>query len=494
MRLELEPASDTVIVSFGGLMGRRPILEGGRFFAGWDIKHILVRDLDGVWYQNGIRGLGRNVPEAAAVIRGVVERSGASRVIATGASAGGFGALLFGALIGADLTLTFSPQTTVSPDGRDELGDHRWATSADRIRALCDGPLDHADVVPVIAARTQPNPVVVHFSADDELDARHAERLRDLPGVELVSHETGGHALTRRLRARGTYDDIVIEAMGLRPDQRIPSTATKPGRALRPEQVDAVVFGPAGAEGVAETVADVAAHGVANVAVVAAAPLPDAPAESSVVRDQHESFLGLHLALAEQLTAGAAPAVLVLHAGVVLPEGALEAMLRRNRSEAVVTVAPTVEGERRVPPPRKLPSLLAAPFTPAGLLVDRVKLEAVGGIDGDLGPLALWDVMIRLAGLTPDRPLSTWDRATATGAAPADHEDHLRGFLERRGYAPELAAAMAEDMRRYDRNTFWEVLLRNQDLVSRFAVEALMDAEEQRAGLNRALQRRRRRK
>ena len=72
-----------------------------------------VRDLDQVWYLRGIRGLGDTVAAAAAALR---EEVGGARLVTTGNSAGGFGAIAFGALLGASEVHAFSPQTASTAD------------------------------------------------------------------------------------------------------------------------------------------------------------------------------------------------------------------------------------------------------------------------------------------------------------------------------------------------------------------------------------------
>src|SRR4051794_31750462 len=80
-----------------------------------EVKRVFVRDLRQAWYQHGIEGIGADVPEAATRLRRLAADSGAERVVTIGASAGGFGAILFGALVEGGEGHAFSPPTVPDP-------------------------------------------------------------------------------------------------------------------------------------------------------------------------------------------------------------------------------------------------------------------------------------------------------------------------------------------------------------------------------------------
>jgi len=67
----------------------------GRVTEGLDVRRVFVRDLDQVWYQRGIRGLGDTPESAAEALRA---ENGPHPVRPVGNSAGGVGAIWFGAM------------------------------------------------------------------------------------------------------------------------------------------------------------------------------------------------------------------------------------------------------------------------------------------------------------------------------------------------------------------------------------------------------------
>jgi hypothetical protein len=481
---QIDVESDTLVISFGGLMGRRPIHEGGRFLSGWPVKRVLVRDLEGVWYQRGVRGVGDSVPEVARELKDLVGRSEAARVITTGGSAGGFGALLFGALIEADLTVVFSAQSVIDPKMREELGDRRWGTSVDRLVELCGEAPPHGDVIPAIESRERPGAVEMHYAEDEPLDVEHAERLAHLEGVELHPREKGGHHLARRLQRSGEYAQILKRAMQAEP---LPKSRDKRAgpveRRLQPAEVDVVVFAPERSDRLAATVASLEAAGPRSVQAVSAEPAPRGAAANVRLHDRHASFMGLHKAVAAAMDAGDGRGVMLAYAGLEFPEGFLTPLLQgRHRGKqptllAAVELTGSGTKESAGRAPGKLPELLAAPYTPHGFVVPRNAYEEAGGLDPALGPLMVWDLLIRLAALHRDQRLEAWSDAIWSEPPVDRHEAQFLRFLTSgRGVAPDAAAELASDMGRYLRDTVWEVLRRNRELIQEYAVESLVAA------------------
>lgn len=80
-------------------------------------KHIFVRDVFKQWYAKGINQRLNSVEKVAEWLRGECE---GYKTIVIGSSAGGYGAVLFGNLIDADIQIAFSPQLDISEYHKDE--------------------------------------------------------------------------------------------------------------------------------------------------------------------------------------------------------------------------------------------------------------------------------------------------------------------------------------------------------------------------------------
>jgi hypothetical protein len=185
-----------------------------------DVKKAYLRDLDATWYHGGVQGVADDVPGVAERLRNVLEDVPVNKVVFAGNSAGGWAALLFGALVGVDLVLAFSPQTTLRQDELHKVNDKRWDRRLQRARRRKLLNEDLLDLRPILEAHPpeKESRRVIHYPSTYGLDAFHAERLDGLPGVELNGH--GGdkvhHGLIRSLRDSGTLGTILRDAVAER--------------------------------------------------------------------------------------------------------------------------------------------------------------------------------------------------------------------------------------------------------------------------------------
>jgi len=93
---------------------------------GIPVKRVFVRDLRQAWYHHGLPGQGDGLLDVARVLRELIDGHDVRRVVMAGNSAGGYAALVFGCLLGADAVLAFAPQTVLDLGTLAEMGDHRW--------------------------------------------------------------------------------------------------------------------------------------------------------------------------------------------------------------------------------------------------------------------------------------------------------------------------------------------------------------------------------
>src|SRR4051794_39285534 len=197
---DLTPESKTLLVLFGGIAGgvSIPVFEFFRVSEGYPTKRVFLRDPRRGWYQLGIPGVGDSAMAVKSLLDETITRSGAERVVMAGASAGGYAALLFGSLCGADVTVAFSPQTFIDADNRQQSGDTRWQEYIDALHASASGRGAIFDLLTVLPGHDKTSHHL-HVSTDDRLDLIHAERMSSCPGVEIVKHADGGHRLVKTL-------------------------------------------------------------------------------------------------------------------------------------------------------------------------------------------------------------------------------------------------------------------------------------------------------
>ena len=166
---------------------------------------LLLRDPSDRWYNAGLPGVGETVEEIADHIRGMLEELGVKRVITLGSSMGGYGAILFGCLIGAERTIALAPQTLLDP----------------RIPVLvppADTVLQAPDLAPFIRAAPATR-VDVITPWTSPLDVFHAQRIADIPTTRILAVWDSGHGVVAELHNRGELWPLVTDLI----EERIPA-------------------------------------------------------------------------------------------------------------------------------------------------------------------------------------------------------------------------------------------------------------------------------
>ena len=207
--------SRAMLVVFGGIAGgiSMPVFEFFRMTAGYPVKKLFFRDPTRGWYLRGLPGVGAGVPALAAYIRDQITAQAVERVVMAGASAGGFAALLFGALAGANVVHAFSPQAFVDGPNRRRVGDGRWPEQIQALHRDVGESGPYLDLRSVLGERAGMPRCHVHVSANDALDVAHARHLADLPNVVVHEYAGGGHKLVKRLRDKGVLDRLLHDSL-----------------------------------------------------------------------------------------------------------------------------------------------------------------------------------------------------------------------------------------------------------------------------------------
>ena len=213
IRRDYAAASDVLLVVFSGLKQNPRAVPGFSFKKitdGLPAKKLFLRDLDRAWFLKGLRGVTGNVDETVAFLRAEMAVTGARRLVLTGYSLGGFAALLYGALLGADEVQAISPQTFITFGRRLRCGDHRWRRYVWRLH-FSDTRRFH-DLKPILQQARGPQ-FHIRFARDSRLDPCHAEHVRGLPGVTIHEYPEGGHRLVTALHDSGEMRRILENAV-----------------------------------------------------------------------------------------------------------------------------------------------------------------------------------------------------------------------------------------------------------------------------------------
>ena len=181
-----------------GFLGGVAAFEFGNALAAVEVKSAFLRDHFAAWYHRGVVEIGPDVDSVASRLREL--RDDVERIVMIGNSAGGYAALLFGALLDCE-AYAFSPQTFVDRDLLWGADDHRWD---DELNALLEsGRFDHryGDLAPVLASSS--GRFEVWHGALDDVDQKHVEPISGLDQVTVNRIENCDHRVVRHLRDSG---------------------------------------------------------------------------------------------------------------------------------------------------------------------------------------------------------------------------------------------------------------------------------------------------
>ena len=206
--------SDVLLVSFSGLKRNPEKVPGFSLrgtLAGLAVKKLYLRDLNKAWFLRGLSGATASVEATAAFLREEFSSVNARRLIFTGYSLGGFAALLYGALCGADEVHAISPQTFLGFRKRWQAGDHRWQRYV--LPLHFSGTRRYQDLRPWLARTRAGTALHVHFARDSRLDAIHAQHIRDLPQVIIRDRPEKAHQLITVMRESGELRSLFERAI-----------------------------------------------------------------------------------------------------------------------------------------------------------------------------------------------------------------------------------------------------------------------------------------
>jgi hypothetical protein len=219
--LDMERDTGALLVSFGGLAGwflEVPPFEMVRSTGDLPVKRMFVRDSNQAWYHRGIRGHGNTFTDVAESLGEMLGRYEFERVVMTGISMGGYAAMAYGTLLGADAVLAFVPQTVVDMKSLGAMEDHRWDEHLGPLDRAGEADASWVDLRSALpAARVADTRYEIYFADHFRLDRLHAERMAGIDGVRLYRFGHGGHALARALRDNGVMEAVMRRALRLPP-------------------------------------------------------------------------------------------------------------------------------------------------------------------------------------------------------------------------------------------------------------------------------------
>jgi tetratricopeptide (TPR) repeat protein len=203
-------ARATVVLTTGITFGNLPLAFIDALFASQDFNVIYLRDFGKRVYLRGVSALGASEDETIAALKDMAADLGAKRLIAMGSSSGGFSAMRVGALMGADIAVSFSGQTALA-SYLDTTRVSAWNPSFFvKVQMDREGALPF-DLLPVLS-RPSKTKFLQFYGADDAEDTRQALRLKGLSNVMLIPvRGVGDHFVVDHMIADGSFQALLKE-------------------------------------------------------------------------------------------------------------------------------------------------------------------------------------------------------------------------------------------------------------------------------------------
>ena len=217
-----ETGAETTVIVFAGLMGRLSYLPfscADALLTGRPANVVYLRDRRARAYLTGIAGLGESEAETLEGLRRLLRDLGGSRLITLGASMGGYAAMRYAALLGADAAISLDGPTTIDSVSGSETVESGVSPRFDGFMRLARTALlrdlgDRPGLADCIAAA--PATRIHHcYGADFSAETAAAERLRGFSNVRLIPVSgVSDHFVGLHMIARGEFDGLLDDVVG----------------------------------------------------------------------------------------------------------------------------------------------------------------------------------------------------------------------------------------------------------------------------------------
>ncbi len=168
-------------------------------------NRVFVRPAGKRWYHDGIPGLGATIEETAQSLKKLVGELKPTHVVAIGASAGGYGALVLGCLIGADRILAFGAESHLLLPGSRSKQDMK-----------AKAPNKFIDLTPHLQDR-KPASVWLVAGDADIVELHCAAQVSRLPSVHAVAVRNAGHLNSPAVDDGDAFQELFLAAIGSSP-------------------------------------------------------------------------------------------------------------------------------------------------------------------------------------------------------------------------------------------------------------------------------------
>jgi hypothetical protein len=184
--------SEVLVIAFNCHNAKATSYEWDYRFSTWTelkFKRLYLFDPRAYWWVDGFEGY-PGIDGWGKLVRQQIKKSEAKYVIAMGASMGGYGAIMIGALANVDSVLAFSPQTLATSGYR-------------KIKFDCRKIIEKQDDIKTIFH--------IYYGKFFMEDAIHAKNLKSTKGVVLHPMKTHQHNTAKLLVDDGRMHKILLK-------------------------------------------------------------------------------------------------------------------------------------------------------------------------------------------------------------------------------------------------------------------------------------------
>ena len=176
-----------------------------------DVDIIFIRDTESLWYQAGTYDALGSFTSIVQYLRENIQ--GYKRIIAMGASMGGYAALAVMPLMTKiDCCIAIAPQAFIDSENRERYGDTRWSDRMEIInKALRRTPF--FDLKPFYQKKHNGRPVHIYYGENARHDKNHALYMQGIDGIKLHEVKGADHFAGRVLRDTGILENIIQQAI-----------------------------------------------------------------------------------------------------------------------------------------------------------------------------------------------------------------------------------------------------------------------------------------
>lgn len=194
-----------LLFAFGGIAGKMaafPPFEFFRLTHHLQVNKAYIRDLNRSWYHAGLAGITQDMEGTVDYLKGIVQESETDRLVVFGSSMGGYAALLFGALLNAEATHSFSPHTV--------LTDKRNVRNREELKSVHEKySTRYFDLNDFLSPTEASGDIHIYYDRTNRKDRKHISHLDDDLNLRLYPFPGGGHNLVKYLKAAGELKKIV---------------------------------------------------------------------------------------------------------------------------------------------------------------------------------------------------------------------------------------------------------------------------------------------